>query len=70
MPDKNNIRQYQLYDYCMSDMIPLSHPSFFQNTNVLDLCCGRGGGLKFLKSNYFLNQAVGIDNSAHQIQKC
>lgn len=33
----------------------------------MDLCCGRGGGLAFLSKYYEPSEAVGIDNSSHQI---
>lgn len=37
---------------------------------ILDLGCGRGGGLAFLAKYYEPEAAVGIDFSAHQIQFC
>ena len=35
--------------------------------SILDLCCGRGGGLNYLKQNYKIGQAVGLDISPQQI---
>jgi SAM-dependent methyltransferase len=34
---------------------------------VLDLCCGRGGGLNYLHFNYNLGPSLGIDFSAQAI---
>jgi cyclopropane fatty-acyl-phospholipid synthase-like methyltransferase len=34
---------------------------------VLDICCGRGGGLAFLAKYYEPKEAVGVDFSAHQV---
>lgn len=31
--------------------------------NLLDLGCGRGGGLNFISKNYKINRGVGIDIS-------
>ena len=36
--------------------------------NVIDLCCGRGGGLKFLNDNYGFNMAVGVEINSQQIK--
>jgi len=33
--------------------------------SILDLCCGRGGGLAFLIKHYKATQATGIDFSSH-----
>lgn len=35
--------------------------------NILDLCCGRGGGLNYLNQNYKINKGVGIDISKREI---
>lgn len=37
------------------------------NTRVLDLACGRGGGLGFLADHFDLQIGVGIDNCTRQI---
>lgn len=37
---------------------------------VLDLGCGRGGGLAFLSKYYEPEEAVGVDLSRQQIQFC
>jgi ubiquinone/menaquinone biosynthesis C-methylase UbiE len=34
---------------------------------VLDICCGRGGGLAFLAKYYEPKEALGVDFSAHQV---
>lgn len=70
MPDKCNQRQYQLYDYCATNMIgQRSSDSCLElsGSSVLDLGCGRGGGLKFLAKNYRIQNSIGIDFSQHQI---
>ena len=64
MPDQNNIRQYQLYDYCVTNMLGLSDLS---DLSILDLCCGRGGGIEYLKKNYSPKKAIGVDFCAQQL---
>lgn len=34
---------------------------------VLDLCCGRGGGIWFISQNYSLGQSMGVDISKFMI---
>jgi len=38
-----------------------------QGCSILDLGCGRGGGLSFLAQNYKIQKSVGIDISQQQI---
>ena len=35
--------------------------STLKNLKVLDLACGRGGGLAYLAKNYGISKAVGVD---------
>jgi cyclopropane fatty-acyl-phospholipid synthase-like methyltransferase len=37
---------------------------------VLDIGCGRGGGIAFLAKYYKPELAIGVDNSIHQIKFC
>lgn len=66
MPDKKNVRQYQLYDYCVIDSLR-SLGADPKDMNILDLCCGRGGGLNYLAQNYKINKGVGVDISKREI---
>lgn len=36
--------------------------------NYLDVCCGMGGGINFMRSNYPLSLSVGVDYSPQQIR--
>jgi hypothetical protein len=78
--DELNRRQFQLYDFCLTTILD---PYFnLQRQNalrysesdsdvklpaVLDLCCGRGGGIWFISQNYSLGQSMGVDISKFMI---
>ena len=38
-----------------------------QNVSVLDLACGRGGGLGFLVDHFSLTDGIGVDSCSRQI---
>ena len=63
MPDTNNVRQYQLYDYCITNMTGFNN--VMDELSVLDLCCGAGGGIKFLAQNYQVTSAIGVEVSSY-----
>lgn len=42
----------------------------YENEKILDVGCGRGGGLKNLKSKYKNNQFYGCDNCTENIDYC
>lgn len=56
--------QYQLYHY---SALGIKFQDSLSGKNVLDLCCGRGGGLAFLARHFKAASALGIDFSSHQI---
>ena len=52
----------------MYHRVALNGKSSLQGQSVLDLGCGRGGGLGFLCDHFELEEAVGIDICARSIQ--
>jgi len=48
----------------------LSKLEIFEEEKILDIGCGRGGGLKNLKSKYKNNQFYGCDNCPENIDYC
>ncbi|TNV81521.1 hypothetical protein FGO68_gene5157 [Halteria grandinella] len=62
--DKLQQFQLQMYHYAA---LGIKFQGSLAGKKVLDLCCGRGGGVAFLAKQYEAAEAVGIDFSAHQI---
>ena len=60
--DKFHQFQYQLYHYAA---LGIKFQDSLSGKHVLDLCCGRGGGLAFLAKHYKAASALGIDFSSH-----
>ena len=58
---------YQLYHYIGTGMKEFAH---FKHLNILEVGCGRGGGLAFLTKYLRPNSATGIDTTAKCISFC
>lgn len=61
--DNQNLFQLQLYHRCV-----VTSGTLKQRSSVLDLACGRGGGLAFLSEHFDIEQATGIDLCSRQVK--
>jgi cyclopropane fatty-acyl-phospholipid synthase-like methyltransferase len=60
--DQENLFQLQLYHRCV-----VTSGTLKQRSSVLDLGCGRGGGLAFLAEHFDIIKATGVDLCSRQI---
>lgn len=63
LEDEKNRYSIQLYRYLAKEVA-------IENKEVVEIGCGRGGGLSYVNRNYHPKSAVGIDLNSHAIKFC
>ena len=61
--DEKNRYSIQLYRYLAKDVD-------LEDKDIIEIGCGRGGGLSYINRNYAPKTAVGVDLNAHAIRFC
>jgi len=68
--DEKQKFQLQMYFHCAVTVLKKNPKQALRGKKVMDLGCGRGGGLAFLAKYLAPEEAIGVDLSNWQIQFC
>lgn len=62
-----HVLNYQLYDYATLMNASIKH---MRDHSLLEIGCGRGGGLRYVIDEFHPNLVTGIDISSENIKYC